>query len=265
MRQIHVCAWLLVMSLAAAACSGEKFTANEQGSAHNETTGDSSAGTSGRNHAGSSSSAGSVALGSGAEPPTSAGSASVGGASGGTAASGGHSSTSGSNTGGSYGAGGASSDECPSGAITFRMLPSPDLGKDYLCDAGCGTGWLTITDADGATAFSIFSACGTASCESCQMLPCAAAACLPTPLTAEGSELVWSGTYLTKDTCGANMACQRQACVKPGKYKAKACAAINSGSNSNGGLACTPKNEQLCAEAEFEFPATATVKLVLKN
>lgn len=142
------------------------------------------------------------------------------------------------------------------------MLPGADLDHDYLCDASCGTGWLTITDAEGATAFPIFSACGTASCESCEMLGCAAAACLPTPLTAEGSQLIWNGTYLAKDTCGANMACQRQACVKPGKYKAKACAAINAGSSGNG-PACAPKTEQLCVVAEFEFPATTTVKLVL--
>jgi hypothetical protein len=133
-----------------------------------------------------------------------------------------------------------------------------------LCDAGCGTGWLTITDAEGAKAFSIFSACGTASCESCQITQCAAAACLPTPLTAAGSDLVWTGTYMAKDTCGANMACQRPACVKPGRYKAKACAALNAGANSTGG-ACTPKNEQLCTEVEFEFPATTTVNLVLKK
>ena len=169
-----------------------------------------------------------------------------------------------SSTGGIYNAGGDGAEICPSGSITFRMLPGPDLAHDYLCDAGCGTGWLTITDPVGAMAFSIFSACGTASCESCEMLPCAAAACLPTPLTATGSELVWTGTYQAKDTCGANMACQRQACVKPGKYKAKACAAINGGASPTGG-ACTSKNEQLCAEAEFEFPATTTVKLVLKK
>jgi len=262
MRQIHVCAWLLVTSLAAAACSGEKFTADEQSSAPNETTGDAAAGTSSRNHAGSTSSAGGLSL-SGGGKSASAGSASVGGASVGGTASGG--SASGTSTGGQYSAGGASPEECPSGAITFRMLPDPDLEKDFLCDAGCGTGWLTITDAEGATAFSIFSACGTASCESCQMLACAGAACLPTPLTSEGNQLVWTGTYLSKDTCGANMACQRQACVKPGKYKAKACAAINGGASANASLACTPKNEQLCAEADFEFPATATVKLVLKK
>jgi hypothetical protein len=144
------------------------------------------------------------------------------------------------------------------------MLPDPNLPADYLCDAGCGTGWLTITDAEGATAFSIFSACGTASCETCEMLPCAAAACLPTPLTSEGSELVWNGTYLAKDTCGANMACQRPACVKPGKYKAKACAAISAGATGNAN-ACQPKQEMLCAQAEFEFPATATVKLQLRK
>lgn len=265
MRQIHVCAWLLVTSLAAAACSGEKFTADDaQGSAPNETTGDAVAGTSSRNHAGATSSAGSLSLSSGGKS-AGAGSASVGGASGGVTTSGGSSSASGSSTGGQYSVGGASPEECPTGAITFRMLPGADLEKDFLCDAGCGTGWLTITDAEGATAFSIFSACGTASCESCQMLACAGAACLPTPLTSEGSQLVWTGTYLSKDTCGANMACQRQACVKPGKYKAKACAAINGGASSNGSLACTPKNEQLCAEADFEFPATATVKLVLKK
>jgi hypothetical protein len=267
MRQIHVCAWLLVTSLTVAACSGEKFTESEQASGGNETPAETSAGKPSRNHAGSSSSsAGSLALDSGGQS-ASGGSASSGGT--GTAsagagyASGGAPSSAGSSAGGD--AAGAPSEECPSGAITFRMLPGPDLGKDFLCDAGCGTGWLTITDAEGATAFSIFSACGTASCESCQMLACAAAACLPTPLTAEGSELVWTGTYLAKDTCGANMACQRQACVMPGRYKAKACAAVNGGPSSNGSLACTPKTEQLCAEADFEFPATTTVKLVLKK
>jgi hypothetical protein len=265
MRQIHICAWLLVTSLTLAACSGEKFTASEQDTAAHDPSPETSAGMPSRNHAGSSS-AGGFSLGSGGGQSTSAGGTSSGGAAYGGHATGGTSSTVGSSSpGGDDNAGGASSDECPSGAITFRMLPGPDLGEDFLCDAGCGTGWLTITDVEGATAFSIFSACGTASCESCQTLACAAAACLPTPLTAQGSELVWTGTYLAKDTCGANMACQRQACVKPGKYKAKACAAINGGASSNGSQACTPKTEQLCAEAEFEFPATATVKLVLRK
>ncbi len=252
MRQIRFCAWLLVTSLAAA-CSGENFTASEQSS-----TGDAAAsaipnaGTSSSDHGGDNSNKG------GSTASTSAGRSGTSGAT----ASGGMSSTGGTSSGSH--AGGAVSNDCPSGSVTLRMLPGPDLSKDFLCDAGCGTGWLTITDAQGAMAFSIFSACGTASCESCEMLPCAAAACLPTALTATGSELAWTGTYLAKDTCGANMACQRQACVKPGKYKAKACAAINGGASANGG-ACTPKNEQLCTEVEFEFPATTTVKLLLKK
>ncbi len=260
MRQIHICAWLFVMSLTAAACSGEKFTTSDQSSAGTETP---SAGTSTSAHAGSSSSKGGSTQISTGGASTSAGRSATAGT-GGTSASGGISSYGGTSSGGLDNAGGDATEVCPSGSITFRMLPGPELAHDYLCDAGCGTGWLSITDPVGAMAFSIFSACGTASCESCEMLPCAAAACLPTPLTATGSELVWTGTYLAKDTCGANMACQRQACVKPGKYKAKACAAVNGGASPNGG-ACTPKNEQLCAEAEFDFPATTTVKLVLKK
>jgi|GEM_PF-1132119 len=259
MRQIQFCAWLLLMPLAATACSGEAFTAGDGGSA-NEAPAAASGGAPSRNHAGSGGST------SGAAPPGSAGkSSSAGSTAAGGSSTGGMSSATGGGSAGGTGnnSGGGYDDTCPSGAITFRMLPSPDLEKNFLCDAGCGTGWLTITDPEGATAFSIFSACGTASCESCEMLACATAACLPTPLTAEGSDLVWTGTYLAKDTCGANMACQRQACVKPGKYKAKACAALNGGAALNG--ACSPKNEQLCAEAEFEFPATATVKLLLKK
>jgi hypothetical protein len=264
MRQIHICAWLFLMSLTAAACSGEKFTASEQSSAGSVATSDtSSAGSSNRNQAGSSHSTGGAAQPGTGGTSTTAGTSNKAGA-GGSNASGGTSTGGTSSSGGHDNAGGDASEDCPSGTITFRMLPGPDLARDYLCDAGCGTGWLTITDAQGAMAFSIFSACGTASCESCQMTPCAAAACLPTPLTATGSELMWTGTYLAKDTCGANMACQRQACVKPGKYKAKACAAINAGASPTG-IACTPKNEQLCAEAEFDFPATTTVKLVLKK
>lgn len=262
MRQIQFCAWLLLMPLAATACSGEAFTAGGSDPA-NDTPAETSGGTPSRSHAGSGgSSSGTVHLGSGAKSG-SAGNASAGASAVGGAATGGMSTTMGGGSAAGTGTGGGYDETCPSGAITFRMLPSPDLEKNFLCDAGCGTGWLTITDPEGATAFSIFSACGTASCESCEMLACAAAACVPTPLTAEGSDLVWTGTYLAKDTCGANMACQRQACVKPGKYKAKACAAINGGAATNG--ACSPKNEQLCTEAEFEFPATATVKLLLKQ
>ena len=243
------------MSLIAAACSGEKFTASDQSSAGSSATAEvSSAGSSNRNHAGSSQ------VGAGGTA-ASGGKSSTAGAGSGTT-SGGMSSAGG--TSGLGNAGGDATDSCPSGSITFRMLPSPDLPHDYLCDAGCGTGWLSLTDAEGAMAFSIFSACGTASCESCELTPCAAAACLPRPLTATGSELIWTGTYLAKDTCGANMACQRQACVKPGLYKAKACAAINGGASPTG-IACTPKNEQLCTEVAFEFPATTTVKLVLRK
>jgi hypothetical protein len=261
MRQIQFCAWLLLIPSAATACSGEAFRAGDDKAA-GETPTETSGGTSSRSHAGSGGSpSGMIELGASGKSShaggATGGGAAVGGAANGGTANAAAGSASATSSGGGY------DQTCPSGAITFRMLPSPDLDKGFLCDAGCGTGWLTITDPQGATAFSIFSACGTASCESCEMLACAAAACLPTPLTSEGSELVWTGTYLAKDTCGANMACQRQACVKPGKYKAKACAAINGGANAYG--ACTPRNEQICAEAEFEFPATATVELQLEQ
>jgi hypothetical protein len=269
MRQIHVCAWLVVTSAALTACSGEKFVSDGQSGAQNETpTVNGTAGTSHRNQAGSTSSYGGSEATGEAGHATSAGTSSSAGASMAGAAAGGTSSAAGSSsTGGSESTGGSDSgsgDACPSGSITFRMLPSPDLAHDYLCDAGCGTGWLTITDADGAMAYSLFPACGTASCDTCEVQPCAAAACLPTPLTAMGSELVWTGTFLAKDTCGANMTCQKSACVKPGVYKAKACAALNAGT-SGSGPGCIPKNEQLCAEATFEFPSTQTVNLVLKK
>lgn len=262
MRQIQVCAWLLVVSVTAAACSGEKFTASDDGAAAD---GDSSAGKSStppsRNEAAA---AGEddpdVELGS-AGKSASGGVSSSGGAS--TAAGTGSSSGGGSNLGGDSSS--VSSDACTMGAVKFKMVPSPDLEHDYLCDAGCGTGWLTITDQQGAAAYSIFPGCGSTSCDSCSAPPCAAAACLPTPLTAEGSELTWAGTYMTEGTCGMNQACQRPACVQPGKYKAKACAAINAGESDMAGGSCTPKSMQLCAEAEFEFPATTEVKLVLKK
>jgi hypothetical protein len=265
MRQIHIGAWLLVTCWTVAACSGDKFTAGESSATNTPPAEDHENGQASGAHAGSgNSAAGSTQLSTSGKAASSGGTG-AGGAAGSQATGGAYASAGTTNfSGGADATGGQPADECPSGAITFRMLPSPDLPADYLCDAGCGTGWLTITDADGATAFSIFSACGTASCETCEMLPCAAAACLPTPLTSEGSQLVWNGTYLAKDTCGANMACQRPACVKPGKYKAKACAAISAGASGNA-AACQPKQEMLCAQAEFEFPATATVKLQLKK
>jgi hypothetical protein len=261
MRQIRICAWIFISWSLLAACSGEEFSSREAPSAGGIFPGDTSTGAKNDDdddddspapaHAGSKATAG-----------VGGNTASAGGSSGGASAGGSNPTPSGGQPGAEGGA--DSEPECPTGAITFRMLPGDDLPKDYLCDAGCGSGWLTITYAEGATAFSISSACGISSCESCAALPCAAAACLPTPLTAEGSELIWTGTYLAKDTCGQNLACQRQACVPPGKYKAKACAAVSGGSNTNGG-GCLPKNTLVCAEAEFEFPQKKTIELVLSG
>lgn len=262
MRQIPVGAWLLA-SLAVVACSGEQFTSTK-----GTPTGTSlpAADLSGGSEGGDSSSAEhdpegpSKGAGDAGKSAGGASAAVGGGSSAGTSTSSGGASSAGNPA--HYG-GGVGSAACASGTITFRMLPAPGLTPDFLCDAGCGTGWLTLTDADGTTAFSVSSACGTASCETCEVQTCGAAACLPTPLTAKGSELSWSGTYLAKDTCGDNMACQRQACVKPGKYKARACAALNQGPNTYGG--CTPREQQLCAEVEFDFPGSTTVELRLEN
>lgn len=281
MRQISVCAWLAFLAIPLSACSGEKFsTGMPSGSSLGGPSPVAAAGAAEANRSGSSGNMG-------AEPTTQGGSstgadvpAGVDQASGGDAPSGPSLSGSAGNafggagagvgfggaSAGSSGSGGTDGDSlaaCADVSVTFRMLPAGELSHEYLCDAGCGTGWLTITDADGATAYSLFAACGTASCDSCEVQGCAAAACLPIPLTAEGSHLVWNGTYQAKSTCGANMTCQKPRCVKPGRYKAKACAAINGGNSASG--ACVPLNDQLCAEAEFDLPSTQTVKLVLKN
>jgi hypothetical protein len=260
MRQIHICAWLLMTCSALAACGGEEFSSNDKPVvgevAPHDKTPTGSPGQADHEEA----------------PPRSTGGRASSGSSG--ASNSGGSGTSGASGGfsapapGGAGEGGSTAalldPECPSGEIRFRMLPGRGLAADYLCDAGCGSGWLTITDAEGATAFSISSACGIASCESCDALPCAAAACLPKPLTAEGSELVWTGTYLAKDTCGQNMACQRQACVPPGKYKARACAAVSGGVSANAPGGCLPQDTQVCAEVELDFPAERTIDLVLE-
>lgn len=87
---------------------------------------------------------------------------------------------------------------------------------------------------------------------------------MPTPLAAEGSELVWNGTYLSQGTCGYNMACQRQACMPAGRYKAKACSSVSAGEVAGGG--CQPKDDvSLCTEVEFDFPEATEVKLVLNK
>lgn len=261
MRQILIGAWLVLAS-SAIACSGEEFAAGS-GNDDEATTGSFSSGNkggsyAGRSSAGTSSSSGSANAGSGGKS-SSAGSSGVV-----------PPGVSGSGSGGSGNPGGGTSGvepdpSCAEGKVTFKMVPDPDLAHDYLCDASCGTGWLTLTDANGASALSIFPACAAVSCESCEALPCAAAACLPTPLTAEGTHLSWSGLSLVTDSCGAGTSCQRQSCVPAGKYKAKACANVNAGQNNMSG-GCMPKDGvMLCSEAEFDFPGTEEVVLVLKK
>lgn len=254
MRQIQVCAFMLMATLLSA-CSGGEFSTN----------GRSAGSTPSPNDGGRSAQVGdddNAASGGDAESATGGTSSSGGGKSAAGSSSGGTSLTTGGAVSPPTSGGNLAVEDCAGGSVTFRMLPSSKLARDYLCDAGCGTGWLTITDADGATAFSISPACGTPSCETCEVQTCGAAACLPTALTTEGSELTWTGTYLAKDTCGDHMACQRQACVKPGKYRARACANLNQGESSSG---CMPKEEQLCVETEFEFPSEKTVQLTLEK
>lgn len=263
MRQIHVCAWLVIMSSAAAACTGQQFTSSDENASSSGASAGSDYSPPSRNEAAASNDDDDDTAATSGGKSSSGGAASTGGTSIGLAGTGGVTASGGS--GPTSNGGAAGNEGCAMGSVKLRMLPGPDLPQDYLCDAGCGTGWLTITDAKGASAFSLFPACGTASCESCSPLPCALAACVPTPLTTEGNSLVWSGTYLTEGTCGMNMACQRPACVPPGRYKAKACAAINAGNSEMTGGACTPKATQICAEAEFDFPETSEVALVLKK
>jgi hypothetical protein len=260
MRQILRCAWLLSAPLVIAACSGEAFSPETQARKANDVPASlPDAGAATRSHQGGSSGGNTAESDSGKNMSAAGG---AGTAHAGSAGSGGTSKSGGAS------AGGATieapqldgGDDCEAGAVKFRMIPAESLPRDFLCDAGCGTGWLTLLDADGGVAFSLFAACGTASCETCEVQACGAAACLPTALGVEGAELTWNGTYLEKDTCGNHMACQRHACVKPGKYKARACAALNKGMGDYG---CAPSEQQLCAEAEFEFPGTETVQLVL--
>ncbi len=262
MRQIPVCAWLLIMC-SFVACGGEEFSSSDAGGAANAAP----SGQAGAASGGDDGPEGPPAGNSGTTSVTAPGGrASTGGRpSGGASGGGGGEPTIGAG-GATSSEGGASTDlECASGSITFRMLPGPDVPEGYFCDTGCGSGWLTLTDAEGYTAFSISSACGIASCESCEAAQCAAAACLPTPLGPRGAELVWTGTHLSKDTCGQNQACQRQTCAAPGKYKAKACANVSAGISSEAAGACAAKSAQACAEVTFDFPAEGTVDLVLKE
>jgi hypothetical protein len=264
MRQIQVGACLLVIFAAVAACSGESFSSGENSGNTNGSPAFATGGTT-NNRGSSGSGSHDIASENGGDeadqgtPPSSSGG--TGSSSGGTGSSSSGNASAGTSAYAGGGAPAPSGNECSSGSVKFKMVPGADLPHDYLCDAGCGSGWLTITDAAGATAFSLFSACGVASCETCELQACVASACLPKPLTGEGVELTWNGSFFTKDTCGEAMACQKPACVKPGKYKAKACAAVNAGNGSGG--SCTPKDSVSCAEAEFEFPSVEPVKLVL--
>lgn len=261
MRQIHVCAWMM---WAVAACGGGEFSTSGGGEpGTTQGAGASSVGAAPNAAGAGESSEDQLGTGPGGGGQATGGSTSVvsGGGRGGTASGGGPSRGGTANAGASPGT--PTADDCPDGVITFRMLPSPKLDAGYLCDAGCGTGWLSITDEKGATGLPITSACGTATCEACEVRQCAAAACLATPLTGAGSELTWDGTYLVKDSCGPKqLVCQRRECVKPGRYHARACAAVSAGASlASGG--CVPLEERLCKDVEFEFPATKTVQIVL--
>lgn len=257
MRQIRFCAWLCVAASAVAACGGGEFTSGEPA-----TGGARSPGAGATFQTPDEAEDGGARGGSrsGGGRPTSGAAPAAGGAGGASTSTGGAAGATISGPKPSPPLAPDEAEDCAVGSVKILMRPSPKLPGGFLCDASCGTGWLTITDAEGATAFSISAACGTASCDTCEVQACGAAACLPTALGSSGSELEWTGTYLAKDTCGDHAACQRRACVKPGKYKARACSALNGGETEYG---CQPQGTQLCAEAEFDFPSKEDVVLVL--
>ena len=117
MRQIHVCAWLVMMSCAAVACSGEKFTASDDSTATNGASSGQGDAAPSRNEAAASNEddrGEDVGLSSGGKA-SSAGSSSggtssvTGGAGGGTSATG--------------SGGAASNEECVTSSVKLRMVP----------------------------------------------------------------------------------------------------------------------------------------------
>jgi hypothetical protein len=201
-----------------------------------------------------------------------------GSSSGGSAGTGGTSAKGGTGQGGAAGfgnagalggnAGGGGEGACGP-TLTFELSGPANDGVSWCLGApqSCGGGqYFSIHDADGQP-LQLGLGCSGAACSSCEQLGCTTNCPQSTLLPGDGVSTTWDGTEFVGDVCGANVACQRPACVAPGQYVARFCAYELLGSGAAGAtnnddvLECeTDASEtETCVDVPFTYPSTETV------
>lgn len=87
----------------------------------------------------------------------------------------------------------------------------------------------------------------------CPLIP----ACMPESVTKLA--VAWDGGYYESSYCGATVPCEQKTFAKPGKYRAKFCAAPGNLTKMNGLSQCSPSGPAQCSTVDFDYPSSATV------
>jgi hypothetical protein len=187
---------------------------------------------------------------------------------GGSKETGGSVGTGGTGEGGSSAKGGAAgladaghdaAGPCSAGDVTFRMMAPAGNEAAFCTGISCGASFLIVTDPNGHT-LDVGGGCVT-TCDVCQPIACAGggACAAPRPMTAQGEELAWDGSYFVSSTCGSGFACTDHQCAAPGTYKATMCASPNLAPDASTSFYCAAGQMAVCTTVSFDYPGTSLV------
>jgi len=145
---------------------------------------------------------------------------------------------------------------CLAGSVTFTLRAAPGSPTTYCLGApgSCTAEWLSILTAGGESLSRVYGC--VPDCSNCSPVapPCPITCAIPSPLGDAGAHISWDGTFVEHLTCGASLACTRNACAPAGNYIARMCGYPETPDASSVLPECLGSSMPTCADVPFVWP-----------
>jgi hypothetical protein len=144
---------------------------------------------------------------------------------------------------------------CLTGTVSFDLRLAAGSTGTYCLGApgSCTDAWLSILTADGGETLSLVYGC-VPDCSDCQPVACPLICAIPLPLSDAGAHMAWNGTFVEHQTCGASLACTRNACAPAGNYVARMCGYREAPDASSALPECIGSSTPTCTDVTFVWP-----------
>jgi hypothetical protein len=152
---------------------------------------------------------------------------------------------------------------CLPGTVSFDLRLAAGSTITYCLGApgSCTDGWLSILTTDGGESLSLVYGC-VPDCSDCQPVDCPLICAIPAPLSDAGVHMSWNGTFVEHQTCGASLACTRNACAPAGNYIARMCGYREALDASSALPQCLGSLTPTCTDVPFVWPPPSGTSLV---